>query len=173
MRPTRPSIRAIAGVGSPADDLCAYADLDEYALLHRAALWSRGEELASDPVPGDGRVTPEIGRAWRGILLRRPRWRAEAEVRLSYETEPPAEPIAALGEPEPGQVAIDRAVVDARPADATATDSLLAIETREGRPASLASALARLPAFALVARRYRRIDLAGDAAITSPTGGSS
>ncbi len=36
------SVAAIFGVASPADALGAYANLDEYALLHRAALWSRG-----------------------------------------------------------------------------------------------------------------------------------
>ncbi|HXG39551.1 MAG TPA: HD domain-containing protein, partial [Candidatus Limnocylindrales bacterium] len=36
-----PSIRAIFGDGSPAERLAAYADLDEYALLHQAARWAR------------------------------------------------------------------------------------------------------------------------------------
>ena len=40
-----PSIRAVFGDGSPAERLAAYADLDEYALLHQAALWARGEHL--------------------------------------------------------------------------------------------------------------------------------
>ena len=31
--------------------------------------------------PGDGTVTPAVADGWRAILLRRPRWRAEAEVR--------------------------------------------------------------------------------------------
>ena len=35
--------------------------------------------------PGDGRVTPAVADAWRAILLRQPRWRAEAEVRVEYE----------------------------------------------------------------------------------------
>jgi len=70
---------------------------------------------------------------------------------------PPADEIAALGAAEPGRVAIDLAVVDARPADATATDSLLAIEGRDGRPGPpLSRTLARLPAYALIGRRYRR-----------------
>jgi HD superfamily phosphohydrolase len=55
-----PSIRAIFGDGSPADRLPAYADLDEYALLHQAARWARGldvvDDAAGDPEPGDGRV---------------------------------------------------------------------------------------------------------------------
>jgi len=153
-----PSIRAIAGDRSPVDNLTGYLDLDEYALLHQAAMWSRGEALRDRPAPGDGTVRPEVGATWRGILLRRPRWRAEAEVRIEFESgAPPASALAPLGEPEAGSVVVDLAVIDARPADALETDSLLALETRDGRPASLARSLARLPAYALVGRRYRRI----------------
>ncbi len=151
-----PSVRAIFGSRSPADDLSAYADLDEYALLHQAAMWSRGEALSDDPAPGDGTVRPEVGALWQGILLRRPRWRAEAEIRVEFEAGArPEDEIATLGEAEAGSVTIDLAEVDARPADATATDSLLAIETRDGHPASLGRSIARLPAYALVGRRYR------------------
>jgi hypothetical protein len=152
-----PSIQAIFGERSPADALDAFADLDEYALLHRAARWTRGEELSTDPKPGDGTVTAAVADTWRAVLLRRPRWRSEAEIRLEYETgEYPDEAIASLGAAEPGRVAIDLAVVDARPADATATDSLLAVEARDGSTPSLARSLGRLPAYALIARRYRR-----------------
>ena len=152
-----PSIRAIFGVGSPAEHLSAFADLDEYALLHQAARWARGEAVAAAPEPGDGRVTPEVADTWRAVLLRRPRWRSEAELRLEYEAGAfPEGDVAALGEPEPGRVSIDLAVVDARPADATATDSLLAVEGRDGSALSLARSLSRLPAYALIARRYRR-----------------
>jgi hypothetical protein len=154
------SIRAIFGDGSPADRLSDYADLDEYALLHQAALWVRGEAVVADKAarPGDGRVTSAVAEAWRAILLRRPRWRAEAEMRAQYEEGGfPAELVAALGDPEPGRVAIDLAIVDARPADATATDLLLAIEARDGTTElPLSRALARLPAWALIGRRYRR-----------------
>ena len=152
-----PSIRAIFGEGSPAERLADYADLDEYALLHQAARWARGEALAQRPRPGEGRVTPAVGRLWEGILLRRPNWRAEAEVRLAFETAPPAELIAGLGVPEPGKVIIDLAVVDARPADRSTADAFLAVEGRDGRPGLLAGALDRLPAYAGVARRYRRV----------------
>jgi HD superfamily phosphohydrolase len=153
-----PSVGAIFGDRSPVESLSAYADLDEYALLHQAALWSRGEAVADDPLPGDGRVSPAIAAGWRAILLRRPRWRSEAEIRLSYETSPPAAELATLGEPEPGRVVIDLATVDARPADATATDSLLAVEGRDGSPAApLSRRLERLPAWSLIARRYRRV----------------
>jgi hypothetical protein len=155
-----PSIRAIFGEGSPADRLADFADLDEYSLLHQAARWARGESVASGgpPRPGDGEVTPAVADAWRAILLRRPSWRAEAEVRAEYEAGAfPDALVATLGPPEPGRVAIDLAVVDARPADATATDSLLAIEGRDGSSGlRLSEALGRLPAWALIGRRYRR-----------------
>ncbi len=157
----RPSIIAIFGDGSPADDLGHYADLDEYALLHQAALWARGEALSVRPEPGDGTVTPEVGRAWASILLRRPRWRAGAEIRRNYETggrtEAQAQARRELGPEEPGRVTVDLAEIDARPAEATATDSLLAVVGRDGTPAApLSEALARLPAYSLVARRYTR-----------------
>ena len=154
-----PSIRAIFGDRSPADALSSYADLDEYALLHQAALWARGEAVVERPQAGDGTVDAAVAEAWRGILLRRPRWRAEAEVRADYEPGAfPAELVATLGAEEPGRVAIDVATVDARPAEATSTDSLLAVEGRDGRPAAaLSEALARLPAYSLTARRYRRV----------------
>ncbi len=62
----------------------------------------------------------------------------------------------ALGSAEVGQVAIDLAVVDARPSGTS--DSLLAIEPRRGdAPVRLTEALVRLPAYALIARRYRRV----------------
>ena len=152
-----PSVRAIFGEASPAESLAAYADLDEYALLHRAARWARGEDVTTDPAPGEGAVTPAVAKAWRAVLLRRPRWRSEAEIRLEYEAGGlDRATIDALGAPEPGRVVIDLATVDARPADATATDSLLAVERRDGSPMSLAASLGRLPAFATIARRYRR-----------------
>ena len=153
------SIAALFGDGSPADDLAGFADLDEYALLHRAARWARGLEVGQAPRPGDGRVTPDVAATWSRILLRRPRWRAEAEVRAEYEVgPPPAEAIATLGEGIPGRVAIDLAIVDARPSGDEA-NARLAIAGREGRPTQPLSAwLGRLPAFALIGRRYVRTD---------------
>ncbi len=156
-----PSIRAIFGNGSPVDRLAAYADLDEYALIHQAARWARGESVADAPAHGDGRVTPGVADAWRGILLRQPRWRSEAEVRAEYEAGAmPTGAIEELGAAEPGRVAIDLAIVDARPADATETDSLLAVEGRDGSSLSLARSLGRLPAYSMIARRYRRVESA-------------
>jgi HD superfamily phosphohydrolase len=152
-----PSVRAMFGDASPVDQLAAYADLDEYALLHQAARWSRGDSVAALPADGDGRVTRAVADGWRAVLLRQPRWRSEAEVRFEYEAGArPDALIDALGSPEPGRVEIDVATVDARPADATATDSLLAVEARDGSSLSLANALGRLPAYATIARRYRR-----------------
>lgn len=152
-----PSIRALVGDRSPADELASYADLDEYALLHQAARWARGESVAANPTPGDGRVPAAIADAWRAILLRRPTWRAEAEVRAEYEAGArPEALVASLGDAVPGRVAIDLAEVDARPASAASTDALLALEGRDGGARSLAAALASIPAYWLIARRYRR-----------------
>jgi hypothetical protein len=153
-----PSIRAIFGDASPVEQLSLYADLDEYALLHQAARWARGESVAAEPRAGDGTVTRAVAEGWRAILLRQPSWRSEAEVRAEYEAGArPDELIATLGEARAGSVAIDLAIVDARPADATATDSLLAVEGRDGSSLSLAASLGRLPAYALIGRRYRRL----------------
>lgn len=152
-----PSIRAIFGDGSPADRLASYADLDEYGLLHQAARWTRGEAIADRPSPGDGTVTRDVAEAWSAVLLRRPTWRAEAEIRAEYEAGGrPEALVASLGSPEPGHVAIDLAEVDARPADAASTDGLLALETRDGSAPSLWAALTSIPAYWLIGRRYRR-----------------
>ena len=157
----RPSILAIFGDRSPADDLCHYADLDEYALLHQAALWARGEALSAEPEPGDGTVTAEVAGVWSAILLRRPRWRIDGELRRDYEAGERDEALAAarleLGPEEPGRYAVDLAEVDARPAEATATDSLLAVAGRDGAATlAVSEALGRLPAYSLVARRFIR-----------------
>ena len=154
-----PSITAIFGDRSPADDLAGYADLDEYALLHQAARWGRGEDVALTPAPGSGQVAPHVAGIWRRILLRRPRWRAEAEIRAEYESGPPPDDaVATLGVAEPGRVVIDLAVVDARPTTGAAGASL-AVAGRDGRPPrSLDAALGRLPAYALIGRRYVRAD---------------
>ena len=153
----QPAIEALFGDDSPADRLADYVDLDEYALLHQAARWARGEDVLSGGVrggPGKGRVAKAVADGWRGILLRRPGWRAEAEIRATYEPGfEPSEDIAGLGSDEPGRVAIDLAIVDARPGD----DRRLAVEGRDGSEIPLAGALGRVPAYALIGRRYRRV----------------
>jgi hypothetical protein len=142
--------------------LAAYADLDEYALLHQAARWARGEDVVTHgsrrSMAGDRLVTKAVGEAWRSILLRRPNWRSEAEIRAEYEAgHEPADLIASLGKAEAGAVAIDLAVVDARPTESLGAEPRLAIEMRNGMPGpSLAEALGRLPGYALIGRRYRR-----------------
>jgi len=155
------SVRAIFGDGSPAERLGVYADLDEYALLHQAARWARGLDVVAPgepaPSPGDARVDRTIAEAWRAILLRQPTWRSDAEIRAEYdEGGRPDERIATLGPPEPGRVAIDLALVDARPSDDATTDGLLSLESRGGGALSLAAALSSIPAYWLIARRYRR-----------------
>jgi HD superfamily phosphohydrolase len=151
-----PSIEAVFGSASPAERLAAFADLDEYALLHQAALWTRGEHLSERPVPGDGCVTPEVATGWRAILLRRPRWHLEREVAADGSTADwPAALLEALGDPEAGREALDLTGVDARPG--AGRPPTLAIERRDGGPGpSLDDALSRIPAWSLVGRRYRR-----------------
>ncbi len=60
-----PAIIALFGDRNPLEALRDYAALDEYALLHQAARWARGELLDADPAPGSGRVTPRVGELWR------------------------------------------------------------------------------------------------------------
>ncbi len=152
-----PSIRAVFGDGSPAERLGDFADLDEYALLHQAALWARGERLSVAPVAGDGTVTRDVADGWRAILLRRPRWRSEREVRAESETgEWPRALLDELGAGEPGRVTIDLTGVDARPG--AGKPASLVIERRDGGPGpELGETLAGVPAWFLVGRRYRRV----------------
>jgi HD superfamily phosphohydrolase len=152
----QPAVEALFGDDSPADRLAAYVDLDEYALLHQAARWARGEDVLEDGArgePGGLRVARVVADGWRGILLRRPGWRAEAEIRAAYEAgDEPEAAIASLGADEPGSTTIDLAVVDARPGG----EGRLAIEARDGSAIEVRDALARVPGFALIGRRYRR-----------------
>jgi HD superfamily phosphohydrolase len=152
-----PSILAVFGDGSPAERLGDFADLDEYALLHQAALWARGERLSAAPSAGDGTVTPDVADGWRAILLRRPRWRSEREIRAESDTgDWPAAMIGRLGVAEPGRVVLDLVGVDARPG--AGKPPVLAIEGRGGEPGpALEEALASVPAWFLVGRRYRRV----------------
>ena len=147
-----PSVRAIFGAESPADRLPAYADLDEYALLHQAARWARGEDVlrAGDAAatPGDGRVPSSIAAAWQAILLRRPNWRAEAEVRAEYEAgdEPDdAHRVARDGRAGPRGHRPGRSSTR-DPTDVGAGEPRLALERRDGSPGpTLGEALGRIP----------------------------
>ncbi len=153
-----PSVSALFGDRSPAERLADYADLDEYALLHQAARWSRGEDIAAPGTaqPGDGRVERSIADGWRGILLRRPRWHVDAEVRAEYEAGAfPQEIVDRLGAGVPGTSAIDLATVDARLPDEEAA-TRLTVERRDGSTPALSAALPRIPGYALIARRYLR-----------------
>ena len=155
-----PSIRAVFGDGSPAERLGAFADLDEYALLHQAAGWARGEHLSTAPVAGDGTVTRDVADGWRAILLRRPRWHGEHEVRTEAAAwDWPQALLDELGTAEPGLVRIDLTGVDARPG--ASKPPTLAIERRDGGEGpALGDALSRLPAWLLIGRRYRRAEQA-------------
>ena len=153
-----PSIRAIFGDASPAEDLAAYLELDEYALLHQASRWARGNDLSDAPKPGDGTVTAAIAEAWRAILFRRPRWQMEEEIRAEYGEEGiPASILERLGSATPGEVEIDLGICDPRHVEGDAADRLLAIEGRDGREARpVSELLLRLPLYSVIARRYRR-----------------
>ena len=165
----QPAIEALFGDDSPADRLADYVDLDEYALLHQAARWARGEDVATDgaaAAPGSGRVSRAVADGWRGILLRRPGWRAEAEMRASYEAGRRAhvgDRAARFGRAGPGghrpggrRRAARRATTGSRSRAATA------------REIPLAQALARVPAYALIGRRYRRLTERLRSRATSP-----
>jgi hypothetical protein len=144
-----PSVRALFGDDSPADRLGAFADLDEYALLHQAARWARGLDV--------DQVGEDVAKGWQAILLRQPTWRADAEIRAEYEPGGlPEALVASLGQAVPGEVAIDLAIVDARPVDPESTDAKLALERRDGSRGSIAEALDSIPTFWLIGRRYRR-----------------
>ena len=139
----------------------AFADLDEYALLHQAArLGARRAPVARAPVAGrrDGDAAPSptagarsccAGRA--GALEREVRARGRG-LRLAAGA-----PRRARRRPSPGGCAIDLTGVDARPG--ARKPPTLAIERRDGGEGpALDEALARLPAWLLIGRRYRRVE---------------
>ena len=102
-------------------------------------------------------MTAAVADGWRAILLRRPRWRSEREVRAESETgEWPPALLDRLGAAEPDRVVVDLTGIDARPG--AGKPPALAIEQRDGEPGpALGEALARVPAWFLIGRRYRRI----------------
>ena len=164
-----PSIRAMFGDGSPADRLAAFADLDEYALLHQAARWARGEDVSAAAAGGGGAdaagdagrgvVTPAIADAWRAILLRRPRWHLGTEIRAELRA-------GRLSRGRRGRARHRRATARSRSTSRSSTPGRpagprrtmhSALEARDGvSRIRLSEALSRLPAFALIGRRYAR-----------------
>ena len=154
-----PAIRAIFGGANPLGALDAYVALDEYALLHQASRWADGHELADRPVPGDGRVTPAVGRLWRGILLRQPRWRAVNEVRRDsrHGGRDEVESLLAAGARRGDR--LDLAETDAQPEYARKLEGRLLVARRDGSAdaAAMGELLDRLPAVVVVGRAYRRV----------------
>ena len=145
-----PSVRAIFGDGSPADRLAAFADLDEYALLHQAARWARGMDVG----PG--------GPAHRGCVAGHP----AAPPDLARRGRGPGRIRAGRVPRGPRRLARDRGGRASRPSTSRSwtparpirhpTDGLLALEGRDGSMPSLAEALSSIPAYWLIGRRYRR-----------------
>jgi HD superfamily phosphohydrolase len=156
-----PSIVSIFGERNPLEALDAYAGLDEYTLLHHASRWARGELLDSAPEAGSGRVTPEIGALWRGILHRRPTWRAVREIRsdsrVGEGTQALERELRAAG--SDGTIRVDLAQTDGRPENPLGSRGRLVVARRDGSldAAALTDLLERLPAVVVVGRAYERV----------------
>ena len=108
--------------------------------------------------PGDGTVTRAVADGWRAILLRRPRWRAEREVRPSRRpaTGRPAL-LAELGDPRSRDAwSVDLTGIDARPGADRAPDPGDRAPRRRARAGARPRRSSRLPAWLLIGRRYRR-----------------
>ncbi len=161
-----PAIDAIFGDRNPLDALPDYVMLDEYALLHQAALWARGEHVDEHALPRSGCVTPRVAELWRGILLRRPTWRAVREVRHDSRAEAARDRVErelrdAVGralETAPERYRFDLADMDARPQNPLLVEGRLVVAGRDGSldVAPLGEVLGRLPAVVTVGRVYER-----------------
>ena len=126
-----PSIVAVFGDGSPAERLGRSRTSTSTRCCTRPRCGRGASGSSASPSPGDGTVTPAVAEGWRAILLRRPRWRSEHEVRLESATPDwPAAAIAELGAADPGRIVIDLTGVDARPG--AGRPPTLAIEGRDG-----------------------------------------
>jgi len=162
-----PAIEAVFGDRNPLEALGDYATLDEYALLHQAALWARGEQVDEHPMPGSGCVTPRVAELWRGILLRRPTWRAVREIRHDSRSEAARERVerelrvelGPLLDADPGRYRFDLADADARPQNPLLAEGRLVVARRDGSldAAPLGELLERLPAVVTVGRAYERV----------------
>ncbi|HET7677305.1 MAG TPA: hypothetical protein VFK38_05575, partial [Candidatus Limnocylindrales bacterium] len=155
-----PSVAAVFGETDPLEALEAYEALDEYALLHQASRWARGEHVAEEPAPGDGRVTPAVADLWRGILLRQPSWHLAREVRRDSRTGGDRASVEAeLREGLAAGARLDLAEADARPENPLhAVDGRLIVGRRDGSldAGPLHELLERLPAVVVVGRAYER-----------------
>ena len=161
-----PAFEAVFGDRNPLEALGDYAMLDEYALLHQAALWARGERLDEHPLPGSGCVTPRVAELWKGILLRRPTWHAVREVRHDSRAEAARERVTEelrrdlgpLLEANPDGYRFDLADADARPQNPLLDEGKLLVGRRDGTldMAPLGELLERLPAVVTVGRVYAR-----------------
>jgi HD superfamily phosphohydrolase len=156
-----PAILALFGDRNPLEALPEYAALDEYALLHQAARWARGQLIDQHPTPGSGQVTPRIGELWRGILMRRPTWRAVLEVRKDSRSGADPESVTAglrASLPAGGDYRFDVALADARPQNPLLVKGSLIVARRDGTldDAALSDLLERLPAVVTVGRAYER-----------------
>ena len=160
-----PSIRAMFGDGSPVERLAPTpTSTSTRCSTRRAGGWR---------VAAAGRWhRRRRGRdGWRAILLRRPRWRAEAEVRSESETGdwPRGRRWRSWATAEPGRVAIDLAVVDAQGPRRGPATTPLALEAPR-RIAGSAAAVAFGEQLGLIGRRYRRDGLAVPAVSPSAAG---
>ncbi len=162
-----PAFEAVFGDRNPLEALGDYVMLDEYALLHQAALWARGERVAAHPLAGSGYVTPRVAELWRGILLRRPTWHAVREVRRDSRSEAARERVEAelrqalgpLLTADPDRYRFDLAEADARPQNPLLAEGQLVVARRDGTldTAPLGELLERLPAVVTVGRAYERV----------------
>ena len=136
----------------PLGALAAYADLDEYALLHQAARWAAATRWRSVPWPATAGSRRRSGRLWRGILLRRPRWRAVTEVRRDsrHGGRDEAESLLAAGARRGDR--LDLAETDAQPEYARKLEGRLLVARRDGSAdaAAMGELLDRLPAVVVV-----------------------
>ena len=162
-----PAFLAVFGDRNPLDALPDYLALDEYAILHQAARWTRGEKLADTPPPGSGCVTREVADLWRGILLRQPSWHAVREVRRDSRSGLPREGVLAElgldGGEDRAHIRIDLSETDARPQNPLHVEGRLIVARRDGTLdiAPLQDLLDRLPAVVTVGRVYERVGRPG------------
>ena len=155
----QPAIEALFGDDSPADRLADYVDLDEYALLHQAARWARGEDVARPTgraaTPGGGRVSRAVADGWRGHPAAPPglaRRGGDPRVLRGRRRARGGDRAASAPPSRAGSRSTWRSSTRGRRGG-----DRLAIEGRDGGEIPLAQALARVPAYALIGRRYRRV----------------